>query len=559
MPSPSSTSSSSSTSAPLPTSKTTSDDLDSKRSWLHLLPHEQVVSIVLRLDEYAPPDVKSEIWPSDIKAAVRTLSEQGKGEGKEVSNVDAPGSDSVAEDAGVTSPSEVQAAEASDRQDSPSTDVDETPATTTAAMGVQQVPVVSLPPPTSTATSPTLPNGLLVGSPAPTAASPTSLPVPPLAPPPPGVNTGIAPGIQGHMPYPYAVYPTYAGANPSYPFNIQSLLPPAQNVQKPQQLSQHPPPPHPFPFGPLSIPLPPPGSLGPPQPQPPPNNGPFTRAPLPPPARTVIPPRANIPPHPQPKGPSAEDLPSYEEMIVQALIDLGATDANAASEGVVPKQVFQWMAERYPLQQNFRPSASQALQKAYKRGRFEKNRDGRYRLNLYWEGANVSYFLLLLVTVDLKISCSPRLLNERLADHNHNSKQRRIHIHLHIPHRPNTLIPILVMAGFLLQAVLTEHPLKMVRIHQRHRHRMVCLLATKRCKGKITTRNLLGRLGRPRRISYRPSISLLFCNRPRHRLRRRRRMLPLSQHRMGLHLRSRLRRLHPLIIRKLLRQRRRRR
>lgn len=468
VPSPSSTSSSSSTSAPLPTNKTTSDDLDSKRSWLHLLPHEQVVSIVLRLDEYAPPDVKSEIWPSDIKAAVRTLSELGKGKGKEVSNVDAPGSDSVAEDAGVTSPSEVQAAEASDRQDSPSTDVDETPATTTttttaaaaAAMGVQQVPVVSLPP-TSTATSQALLNGLLVGSPAPTAASPTSLPVPPLAPPPPGVNTGISPGIQGHMPYPYAVYPTYAGANPSYPFNIQSLLPPAQNVQKPQQPSQHPPPPHPFPFGPLgplSIPPPPPGSLGPPQP-PPPNNGPFTRAPLPPPARTVIPPRANIPPHPQPKGPSAEDLPSYEEMIVQALIDLGATDANAASEGVVPKQVFQWMAERYPLQQNFRPSASQALQKAYKRGRFEKNRDGRYRLNLCWEGANVSYFFLL-VTVDLKMSWLPRLLNERLADHNHNSKQRRIHIHLHIPHRLNTL-----MAGILLQAVLTEQTLKMVRIH----------------------------------------------------------------------------------------------
>lgn len=465
MPSPSSTSSSSSTSAPLPTNKTTSDDLDSKRSWLHLLPHEQVVSIVLRLDEYAPPDVKSEIWPSDIKAAVRTLSELEKGKGKEVSNVDAPGSDSVAE---VTSPSEVQAAEASDRQDSPSTDVDETPATTTttttaaaAAMGVQQVPVVSLPP-TSTATSQPLLNGLLVGSPAPTAASPTSLPVPPLAPPPPGVNTGISPGIQGHMPYPYAVYPTYAGANPSYPFNIQSLLPPAQNVQKPQQPSQHPPPPHPFPFGPLgplSIPPPPPGSLGPPQP-PPPNNGPFTRAPLPPPARTVIPPRANIPPHPQPKGPSAEDLPSYEEMIVQALIDLGATDANAASEGVVPKQVFQWMAERYPLQQNFRPSASQALQKAYKRGRFEKNRDGRYRLNLCWEGANVSYFFFLLVTVDLKMSWLPRQLNERLADHNHNSKQRRIHIHLHIPHRLNTL-----MAGILLQAVLTEQTLKMVRIH----------------------------------------------------------------------------------------------
>ena len=38
---------------------------------------------------------------------------------------------------------------------------------------------------------------------------------------------------------------------------------------------------------------------------------------------------------------------------------------------------------------NFRPSASQALQKAYKRGRLEKI-GGKYRLNPNWEGGNVS-------------------------------------------------------------------------------------------------------------------------------------------------------------------------
>jgi len=39
----------------------------------------------------------------------------------------------------------------------------------------------------------------------------------------------------------------------------------------------------------------------------------------------------------------------------------------------------------YPLQQNFRPSASQALHKALKRGRLEKV-GGKYRLNPSWGG-----------------------------------------------------------------------------------------------------------------------------------------------------------------------------
>ncbi|KAI0713996.1 hypothetical protein C8T65DRAFT_573906 [Cerioporus squamosus] len=67
-------------------------------------------------------------------------------------------------------------------------------------------------------------------------------------------------------------------------------------------------------------------------------------------------------------------------MIVEALLDCG--DA----EGAAPKDLFTWMASRYPLQTNFRPSASQALQKAYKRGRLEKRAGGKYRLNPNWEG-----------------------------------------------------------------------------------------------------------------------------------------------------------------------------
>lgn len=71
-------------------------------------------------------------------------------------------------------------------------------------------------------------------------------------------------------------------------------------------------------------------------------------------------------------------------MLVEALIDM------ADPEGVAPKDIFLWMEARYPVQTNFRPSASQALQKAYRRGRFEKRPNGKYRLNPNWEGGAVS-------------------------------------------------------------------------------------------------------------------------------------------------------------------------
>ncbi|TDL18108.1 hypothetical protein BD410DRAFT_793595 [Rickenella mellea] len=86
------------------------------------------------------------------------------------------------------------------------------------------------------------------------------------------------------------------------------------------------------------------------------------------------------PTHPNP----GSDLPSYEEMIVSALTSLSSPD------GTAPKTLFTWMAAHYPLQQNFRPSASQALQKAFRRGRLEKSNEGKYRLNASWEGGNTS-------------------------------------------------------------------------------------------------------------------------------------------------------------------------
>jgi len=96
------------------------------------------------------------------------------------------------------------------------------------------------------------------------------------------------------------------------------------------------------------------------------------------------PPPFTRPPLTRPDGTPAEDLPSYEEMIVEALTEY------TEPEGAAPKDLFAWMAARYPLQTNFRPSASQALQKAFKRGRLEKRSNGKYRLNVNWEGGTTS-------------------------------------------------------------------------------------------------------------------------------------------------------------------------
>jgi hypothetical protein len=87
----------------------------------------------------------------------------------------------------------------------------------------------------------------------------------------------------------------------------------------------------------------------------------------------------------------SDDMPSYEDMLVEALKDLNESDGSA------PKALFTWMASRYPLHTNFRPSASQALQKAFKRGRLEKGSNGRYRLKASWDGGSVRPAMLVFV------------------------------------------------------------------------------------------------------------------------------------------------------------------
>ncbi|KAJ3717605.1 hypothetical protein DFJ43DRAFT_1098960 [Lentinula guzmanii] len=81
---------------------------------------------------------------------------------------------------------------------------------------------------------------------------------------------------------------------------------------------------------------------------------------------------------------SSDEMPSYEDMIVEALNDV------RDPEGLAPKDIYSWMVDHYRVQANFRPSASQALQKAYKRGRFEKSLTGKYRLNPHWKGGNTT-------------------------------------------------------------------------------------------------------------------------------------------------------------------------
>lgn len=74
-------------------------------------------------------------------------------------------------------------------------------------------------------------------------------------------------------------------------------------------------------------------------------------------------------------------LPSYEDMIIEGLQVIG--DVN----GTPPRMLFHWMEDTYPLMKNFRPSASQALQKAFKRGRLHKA-GSLYRINPHWDGSN---------------------------------------------------------------------------------------------------------------------------------------------------------------------------
>ncbi|KAA1469932.1 hypothetical protein DENSPDRAFT_652263 [Dentipellis sp. KUC8613] len=325
-----------------------------KRAYLNALPPAQVVDLCLTLDGYIPPHVKSTLWPADLQAAIAALQAQ------------LPHPATPAGDRNASPYPHGQQASASH-----SKDASEPP------------PMASLtePPPTSSRPASTQPQTIASlinshqGTPAPQAGPSREDPekaqttqvsqLPPAQPPiPPTPSTStLAPSIQG--PYPHAPYGFTQPHQSAYPHAAYYPPPPPPPNYAAQYPGHNPPYPyHPYPGSHPHHPYPPP-------PNPQPSGSPFTSAPL---ARHPM----QIPPDPNVM--SADDLPSYEDMIVEALGDLDDP------EGCAPKALFSWMASHYPLQTNFRPSASQALQKAYKKGRLEKSEAGKYRLNVNWEG-----------------------------------------------------------------------------------------------------------------------------------------------------------------------------
>ncbi|KAI5121030.1 hypothetical protein M0805_008606, partial [Coniferiporia weirii] len=291
-----------------------------KKTWLNLLPVEQVIELTLKLDEHAPLNIRNEIWPRDLRsavfnAAVATIIESsGKGKAVDLSNVG---------QAAYNSPDPPNLSVVQ-RSVSPSTDVEEPPSAPAPAANQEETQHAEA------SRSATL--AISAATSAATSASPGT--------------TSTSYPASSTTSYGSSLYP-YSYSYPGYPYA------PVPTTQQPYS----------YPYSAAA------GSGSTPYSPVPPSMGSKARS----------------------MGTGAggskseeDDLPSYEEMLVQALSEYNDPG------GTAPKQLFQWMAAHYPLQANFRPSASQALQKAYKRGRFEKNKDGKYRLNAAWEGGNTS-------------------------------------------------------------------------------------------------------------------------------------------------------------------------
>ena len=267
-----------------------------KKTYLALLPPQQIIEICLTFEAYAPLHVLASVWPPDLKAAIASM-----------------------------------------QQSSPT----HNPPETLTDASITDTPIPPEKPPEGSTPAPQNDNATL--------AAPLGIPGPVLTavpnrppPPPPPVTQPTYPhqpygsahqALYPHAPY-YNGHATSSYTYPSTPYSSYSA--------STGTFSHTIPSPNPFP------------------------NSPTT--PLPPHSADMAPP----------------DLPSYEEIIAEALMEC------VDPEGAAPKNIFTWMSSRYPLQSNFRPSASQALQKAYKRGRFEKSSNGKYRLSPLWEGGSVS-------------------------------------------------------------------------------------------------------------------------------------------------------------------------
>ncbi|KAI0004564.1 hypothetical protein BJV74DRAFT_808148 [Russula compacta] len=318
-----------------------------KRTYLTLLPHTQLVELCLAFEAYSPPHVKSSLWPTNLTTAVAELqsvhpsatqdTRKDITSGPAATNAPLSSTSSLLE-ATVQSPSPtgVLATSAATDKNLPSD------STNSHATVTSDEPLKRQPPQTSDDTS----------RPISQSESSKYLITPSVTAPLQGPNPLAS---NSHPPtQPLPAYPH----TPYYPpFGYPHTFPPQSSVPYPHAAfpSSHPP-------------FPPAQGSG----------TPFPAVPL---ARH---PHSMGLPSTDHSGMPADDLPSYEDMLVEALTDLNEPDGSA------PKTLFTWMASRYPLHTNFRPSASQALQKAFKRGRLEKGSNGKYRLNASWDGGSTS-------------------------------------------------------------------------------------------------------------------------------------------------------------------------
>ncbi|KAG7088314.1 hypothetical protein E1B28_012324 [Marasmius oreades] len=326
-----------------------SSDYELKRRYLALLSPQQIIEICLIFDVHVPPYIKTTIWPVDLNAAIGSMQRRESSQQETNGSTSQPPNDEKKDplpimDSLLGPLDEKNGAERTQRS---------TPVNPKPPQPEPPAPEKSPPPPrpanytpseTAPTTPPPYPSPVL---PAPTTPAP-SLPAAPQ--PQPAASAPPRPPQSGYNHQPYG----FAGQSP---YQFASYYP--------QQWGAYPHIRYPFSSG-VSFPAP---HL---QGFPPSVASPVTKAPV-----------VSLPPVPVADA-NADDLPSYEDMIVEILSGLGEE-----SEGLAPKDLWTWMASRYPVQSNFRPSAGQALQKAFKKGRFEKSESGRYRLNPDWktEGA----------------------------------------------------------------------------------------------------------------------------------------------------------------------------
>lgn len=425
-------------------------DLQQKRTYLSLLPPAQVIDICLNFEQYVPLHIRPTVWPADLDAAIQALqkisqhSDRPKDDASPQQQQGPPSPPAEATSAPVSSANvalqrvhppgvvpPVQAAEASfpthaSALEKPSTPKAIPPPIIAHDPDRTQYPNTSLPTSTKIQTEPSQ------TSETESATTTEVSPAPPTEPAPttPTTAAQASPASQAQTPTAQPDAITTAEAHTSTSETPAQTPTQTPATQPPGQIPT-PVPPSPYPYAPYGYPLQPPYA-------PPPGTAPQAAYPhspyYPPPGTPAIgyasrypgyppyPPPAHPypanthqhihqPPPPLPQN-QGEDLPSYEDMIVEALSEIGDPD------GAAPKDIFTWIGARWPLQMNFRPSASQALQKAFRRGRLEKRSGGRYRLNPAWEGGAVRDKLLKLLCSFLMPVCrlrrGPHAVHRRL-------------------------------------------------------------------------------------------------------------------------------------------------